>query len=166
MDPNIIVLSVAAVAGVAAAVRTRIRRGRRLLVLRDRPSALRWVLGGVCLAMVAFDVVAHSGRPGRVGSGAGILAMLAFTVSDLGLFFGPRPSGRCVFHENGLLVYDGRNPQFTDWSSIERYEWQGDMLVFHLVPEGLAHVGAVLSYDVPLERRGEVMNAIAGRVRG
>ena len=49
---------------------------------------------------------------------------------------------------------------------IDRYEWQGDTLVFHLVPEGLAHVGAVLSYDVPLERRGEVMNAIAGRVRG
>jgi hypothetical protein len=116
---------------------------------------------------MAVDFFTHSGRPGRVGSGAGLLALLAFTLSDIGsAFFGPPPSGRCVFHENGMLVYDGRSPRFVGWADIERYEWQGDTLVFHLVAAGLAHVGAVLSYDVPLERRGEVLDVLAIRVRG
>ena len=59
-----------------------------------------------------------------------------------------------------------RCPVFSRWDEIERYEWQGDTLVFHLAATGLAHVGGVRAIYVPPERRGDVLAIIAPRLRG
>jgi hypothetical protein len=167
MPSKTIVPAILALVVVVAFVHTRVKRGRRLLVLRSRRSAPRLVLNVVLLTGAVLGLVGSVRSAKGPWDSISSLSIILFTLSDMGfdLYGRPQP-GQCTFHENGILMVDGRRPVFSRWDQIDRYEWQGDTLVFHLVPEGLAHVGAVLSYDVPLERRGEVMNAIAGRVRG
>jgi hypothetical protein len=167
MPSNTIVLATFALAVVALVVHTRVKRGRRLLVLRDRSSALRWVLNAVLLAVAVLGLVASFRRSKGPWDSLGSLSLIVLALSDLGfdLRGAPRP-GHCVFHENGILVFDGRRPVFLRWDEIERYEWQGETLMLHRVPQGLAHVGEVITMDVPPERRGDVMAVVAPRLRG
>jgi len=159
--------AVLAVTVVVFLVYTRVRRGRRLLILRDRPSALRWVLNGVFLAVAILGLVASAQSAKGPWGSVSSLSIILFVLSDLGfdLRGTPRP-GHSAFHENGILVFDGRRPVFVNWAELERFEWQGETLMLHRLPQGLAHVGEIISIDVPPERRGDVMAVIAPRLRG
>ena len=167
MPSNTIVPAILALVVVALFVHTRVKRGRRLLVLRTRRSTLRWVLNGVFLAVAVLGMVASVQRAKGPWDSISSLSILLFMLSDMGfdLYGRPQP-GQCTFHENGILMVDGRRPVFSRWNEIERYEWQGDTLVFHLPTVGLAHVGDIRAIDVPPERRGEVMSIVVARVRG
>jgi hypothetical protein len=167
MPPRAIVLVIIAVTIVVLLVRTRIQRGRRLLVLRSRRSTLRWLLNGVLLAVAVMGMIASVQKAKGPWDSLSGLSLLLFTLSDMGfdLYGRPQP-GQCTFHENGILMVDGRRPVFSRWDQIDRYEWQGDTLVFHLATIGLAHVGDVRAIDVPPERRGDVLAIVAPRLRG
>ena len=167
MPPRTVVLIVAALIAIGIAFHTRVKRGRRLLVLRTRRGALRWALNVALLAVAVLGLVASARRANGPWDSISSLSILLFSLSDMGfdLYGRPQP-GQCTFHENGILMVDGRRPVFSRWNEIERYEWQGDTLVFHLPTVGLAHVGDIRAIDVPPERRGEVMSIVVARVRG
>jgi hypothetical protein len=167
MQPKTIAPAIVAVVVVALFVHTRVTRGRVLLVVRDRRQKIRWMVNVLLLALAVLFYATASRRPHGDAGWVGSLALLLLTLSDFGVdFFGRPPAGRCTFHQNGVLVFDGRRPQFTRWEDIERYEWQGETLMFHLTPGGLAHVGALISVDVPTEHRGDVLGIIAAHARG
>lgn len=151
----------------AAIVRTRLVRGRHLLTMRGRRNPARRILNAAFLAVAAFGLVATvlSGKgPWDVMSN---VALFGFWITDAGFDLYGRPEpGQCAFHANGILLFDGRRPVFTKWENVERYEWQGNTLTFHFAPAGLAHVGDLRAFDVPPERRGDVMAIIAPRLRG
>ena len=167
MPSNTIVPALLALVVAVAFVYTRVQRGRRLLVLRSRRSTLRWVLNIVFLAVAALGLVASARRAKGPWDSVSSLLLLLFFLSDMGfdLYGRPQP-GQCTFHENGILMVNGRRPVFSRWDQIERYEWQGDTLVFRLAAVGLAHVGDVRAIDVPPERRGDVLAVVAPRLRG
>jgi len=167
MPSNAIVPALLVLVVVALFVRTRVQRGRRLLALRSRRSTLRWVLNGVLLAVAVLGLIASLQMAKGPWDSLSGLSLLLFTLSDMGfdLYGRPQP-GQCTFHENGMLMVDGRRPVFTRWDRIERYEWQGDTLTFHFAPAGLAHIGDIRAFDVPPEKRGDVMAIIAPRLRG
>ena len=168
MRPKTIVLAILALVVAALSVYTRVQRGRRLLALRSRRSTLRLVLNVMFLVVAGVGLVASVQRVKGPWDSIGSLALvLLFFLSDVGfdIYGRPRP-GQCMVHENGILMMDGRRPVFSRWEELERYEWQGDTLVFHLAATGLAHVGDVRAIDVPPERRGDVMAVIASRLRG
>jgi hypothetical protein len=167
MPPRAIVPAILVAVVVVAFVHTRVQRGRRLLVLRSRRSALRWAVNVVLLAVAVIGLVASVQRAKGPWDSLSGLSLVLLALSDMGfdLYGRPQP-GQCTFHENGILMVDGRRPVFSRWDQIERYEWQGDTLVFHFATVGLAHVGDVRAIDVPPERRGEVLAVVAPRLRG
>jgi hypothetical protein len=167
MPSNAIVPASLVLVVVVVFVYTRVQRGRRLLVLRSRRSTVRWVLNGVFLAVAVLGMIASVEKAKGPWDSLSGLSLLLFTLSDMGfdLYGRPQP-GQCTFHEKGILMVDGRRPVFSRWDEIERFEWQGDTLVFHLATVGLAHVGDVRAIDVPPERRGEVLAIVAPRLRG
>ena len=167
MPSKAIVPILLALVVVAGFVYTRVKRGRRLLVLRSRPSTARAALNVVFLAVAVLGLVASANSAKGPWDSLSSLSILLFALSDMGfdLYGRPQP-GQCTFHENGMLMVDGRRPVFTRWDRIERYEWQGDTLTFHFAPAGLAHVGDIRAFDVPPEKRGDVMAIIAPRLRG
>jgi len=167
MPPRTVVLIVAALIAIGIAFHTRVKRGRRLLVLRTRRGALRWALNVALLAVAALGLVASARRAKGPWDSISSLSILLFSLSDMGfdLYGRPQP-GQCTFHENGILMMDDRRPVFSRWDQVERFEWQGETLVFHLAATGLAHVGEVRAIDVPPDRRGDVLAVIAPRLRG
>jgi hypothetical protein len=162
-----IVPAILALVVVAGFVYTRVKRGRRLLALRNRRGVLRLVLNVVFLVVAGLSLVASAQRAKGPWDSISSLSIILLSLSDMGfdLYGRPQP-GQFAFHENGLLTHDGRRLVFSKWHEIERYEWQGDTLVFHLAAAGLAHVGGLLAIDVPPERRGDVLAVIAPRLRG
>jgi hypothetical protein len=167
MPSRSIVPALLALVVVVGFVYTRAKRGRRLLVLRSRRSAPRLVLNVVFLVVAGLGLVASMRSARGPWDSISSLSIILFSLSDMGfdLYGRPQP-GQCSFHENGILMVDGRRPMFSRWDEFERYEWQGDTLVFHLAATGLAHVGDVRAIDVPPERRGDVLAVIAPRLRG
>jgi hypothetical protein len=167
MPSKTIVPAILALVVVVAFVHTRVKRGRRLLVLRSRRSAPRLVLNVVLLTGAVLGLVGSVRSAKGPWDSISSLSIILFALSDMGfdLYGRPQP-GQCTFHENGMLMVDGRRPVFSRWNEIERYEWQGDTLVFHLPTMGLAHVGDIRAIDVPPDRRGDVMAVIAPRLRG
>ena len=167
MPSKSIVPALLALVVVVAFVHTRVKRGRRLLVLRSRRSAPRLVFNVVILAVAVFGLVASARSAKGPWDSISSVSIILLALSDMGfdLYGRPQP-GQCSFHENGILMVDGRRPVFSRWDEFERYEWQGDTLVFHLGATGLAHVGEIRAIDVPPERRGEAMAVIAPRLRG
>jgi hypothetical protein len=167
MPSKAIVPAILALVVVVAFVHTRVKRGRRLLVLRGRRSAPRLALNVVFLVVAGLGLVASARSARGPWDSISSLSIILFALSDMGfdLYGRPQP-GQCSFHENGILMVDGRRPVFSRWNEIDRYEWQGDTLTFHFVPSGLAHVGEIRAIDVPPERRGEAMAVIAPRLRG
>ncbi len=167
MPSKAIVPALLALVVVVAFVHTRVKRGRRLLALRSRRSAPRLVLNVVLLTVAVLGLVASAKSAKGPWDSLSSLSIILFALSDMGfdLYGRPQP-GQFAFHENGLLTHDGRRLVFSKWDEIERYEWQGDTLVFHLAAAGLAHVGGLLAIDVPPERRGDVLAVIAPRLRG
>ena len=167
MPSKTIVPAILALVVVVAFVHTRVKRGRRLLVLRSRRSAPRLVLNVVLLTVAVLGLVASARSAKGPWDSISSLSIILFSLSDMGfdLYGRPQP-GQCSFHENGILMVDGRRPVFSRWDEFERYEWQGDTLVFHLAVTGLAHVGDVRAIDVPPERRGDILAVIAPRLRG
>jgi hypothetical protein len=167
MPSKAIVPTLLALVVVAGFVYTRAKRGRRLLVLRSRRNAPRLVLNVVFLTVAALGLIASTKSAKGPWDSISSLSIVLFALSDMGfdLYGRPQP-GQCSFHENGVLMVDGRRPVFSRWEELERYEWQGDTLVFHLATVGLEHVGSVRAIDVPPERRGDVLAIIAPRLRG
>jgi len=167
MPSKAIVPALLALVVVVAFVHTRVMRGRRLLVLRSRRSAPRLVLNVVFLVAAGLGLVASARSAKGPWDSISSLSIILFALSDMGfdLYGRPQP-GQCTFHENGILMVDDRRPVFSRWDKIERYEWQGDTLVFHLATVGLEHVGEVRAIDVPPERRGDILAVIAPRLRG
>ncbi len=167
MPSNIIVPAILAAVVVAGVVHTRVKRGRRLLVLRSRRSTPRLVLNVVLLAVAVFGLVASARSAKGPWDSISSLSIVLFALSDMGFDLYGRPqTGQFAFYENGLLTHDGRRLVFSKWGEFERYEWQGDTLVFHLTAVGLAHVGQINAIDVPPERRGDVLAVVAPRLRG
>jgi len=167
MPSRAIVPALVALVVVVGLVHTRVKRGRRLLVLRSQRSALRRLLSVVLLAAAGLGLVASATSAKGPWDSLSSLSIVLFALSEMGFdLYGRPPSGRCTFHEKGILTVDGRRPVFSRWDEIDRYEWQGDTLVLHFAAAGLVHVGRILALDVPSDRRGDVLAVVAPRLRG
>jgi hypothetical protein len=89
-------------------------------------------------------------------------------------------SGSCEFRQNGILFLDPRpfkawtgsefetadalDARFFEWSRVERFEWDGDTLVFHVASRKAGQPGGERSVDVPPELRGEVTSIVTTHV--
>ena len=184
MDPGFLVyLAIAVLVAVVTAVYDRLRRGRRLIVLRQSPPRrMRWVFWVATMVGAVLLSVLPRERFGPVGSLAclvalGALALCGYLVDSAS----PPPSGYCAFHERGVLfvervrwqdmTWTGRpddefNERFVAWARVERFEWDGNTLVFHIASRKAGRPRGERSVEVPPERREEVMSIVVARVRG
>jgi hypothetical protein len=125
MPSRTIVPAILALVVVAGFVYTRVKRGRRLLALRNRRGVLRLVLNVVFLVVPGLSLVASAQRAKGPWDSISSLSIILLSLSDMGfdLYGRPQP-GQFAFHENGLLTHDGRRLVFSKWDEIERYEWR------------------------------------------
>jgi hypothetical protein len=159
---------------VVGSARFWIQRGDRLFVL-GRPKHTRLIAGATGLAGVLISALFRPDVRARALGVAGFLVILVAVIGDttwLRRVTEPRFWDRspeppwCAFHEKGIVFFDGRDEQFVAWREIDRYEWTGEHLTFYLAPATPGEAGPVYGWDVPFERREQVIDVIATRLQG
>jgi len=146
-----------AVAIVLGVLVPRLRYGRLLLRIGEAQSRKALTLPAA-LALLFF-VLSVVEQRFWWGVPLGLLLLL------LALRFAPPPAGSWALYEKGIQCAEGPKAEFVRWQDLDRFEWNGDMILVHRSRTLLAGAPSSHALEVPADRRSELEAILATRMR-
>jgi hypothetical protein len=138
---------------------SRVRYGRRLTRIGEQPAPTQPLVGSALVAvyLVAPWVESHI-------AWARSVEWLVYLAGVVIFFATPPPAGSWAIFENGIMCAEGPKPEFVHWQELDRFEWNGDIVIIHRGPTLIGSQSESHSLEVPSERRSALEGILATRL--